>query len=644
VSGKRNLASLVALLAMIFSVWGTKAVSEGELVNGTPQTNFPPASQSSLGPGVRSPAAQTQTTSSPQPSSNTAREQTLVAPPPPGSFVTLSPISQVREESLPPVPVPQANSSRESSEITRVVEALIARENQLIRTLRSYYTPRMEIYIQYLRPEPELGAVPVNDAYFLGRMQFRSDGTIVARSLLPGSSGRARMEPITKFFGSQLQPAAFYFALLMDDWRFNREHYDFEYVRQEFLGSVRCLVFDVHPKPHASYRSGKHSEFGLFEGRIWVEDADHNIVRYNGTFKPAPANHYYFHFDSWRQNVQPGLWLPIYAYSEESGIKYGLGHTLRFRAQIRFWGYGLENPNHQSEMTRIEVDAPNEVKDSAQSGGDDSPLASQREWEEQAENNVLERLQKAGLLAPPGSVDKVLETVVNNLVVTNHLDNLPTVHCRVLLSSTLESLAVGNAVILSRGLIDVLPDEPSLAAMLAHELAHVVLQQTVSLDSSKWAFEDRLMVRDEQLLKFLNFKPSQRDEEAADAKAAQLLQNSPYKDQLGKAGLFLRAMASMAPHAPQLFGAHLGSRLVHGDHVLRLAALMNGAPQLQTRNVDQIAALPLGARVKVDPWNDAVELMKTKPAALLSAREKMPFQITPLFPHLTRLPSDQARR
>jgi hypothetical protein len=621
VSAKKKLAILAAFLAMFFSV------QHAELINGASQGNSPAAPQLSSAPGVRSLAGQSQTTA-PLASSNT-----------------------VRDESLPPEPVPQATSSQASPELTRVVNAVIARENQLI-TLESSYTPRMEIYIQYLRPEPDLGAVPVTDSYFLGRMQFHPDGTLTARSLLPGPRGGARAmasasEPSTKRFGwPHLQPFAFYSALLMVDRRFNREHYDFEYVRQEFLGSVRCLVFDVHPKPHRyhGFLSGNHSEVGLFIGRIWVEDHDYSIMRFNGTFTPAPANLAYFHFDSWRQNVQPGLWLPVYAYSEESGIKYGRNRTVRFRAQIRFWGYGLENPSHQSEMTRIEVDAPDEVKDSAESGSDYSPVASQREWQEQAQNNVLERLQKAGLLAPPGNVDKVLETVVNNLVVTNHLDNSPTVRCRVLLTSTLESLVIGNTVVLSRGLIDVLPDEPSLAAVLAHELAHIVLQNTLSLETSKWAFEDRLMVRDEELLKYLNFQPSEHVEAAADAKALQLLTNSPYKDQLGKAGLFLRAMANMAPHTPQLFGAHLGGRLAQGDHALRVAALLSSAPQLETGNVDQIAALPLGARVKVDAWSDAAELMKTKPTALLSAREKMPFQITPLFPYLTRLPSQRARR
>ena len=46
----------------------------------------------------------------------------------------------------------------------------------------------------------------------------------------------------------------------------------------------------------------------------------------------------------------------------------------------------------------------------------------------------------------------------------------------------------------------------------------------------------------------------------------------------------------------------------------------------------------------IDPWDEAAELMKSKPVGLLSAREKMPFEIAPLFPYRTRLPPEQASR
>jgi len=60
---------------------------------------------------------------------------------------------------------------------------------------------------------------------------------------------------------------------------------------------------------------------------------------------------------------------------------------------------------------------------------------------------------------------------------------------------------------------------------------------------------------------------------------------------------------------------------------------------LETRKTDQVAALPLGARIKLDPWSSRVELVKTKPVALTTFREKMPFEITPFFPYLTRVSS-----
>jgi hypothetical protein len=95
--------------------------------------------------------------------------------------------------------------------------------------------------------------------------------------------------------------------------------------------------------------------------------------------------------------------------------------------------------------------------------GDHHAVEAFRSWERQAEDNVLQRLEVAGLLAPEGPVNKVLETVINNLEVTNNLDIQPPVRARVLLTTPVESFAVGHTIVLSRGFIDVLPDEASLA-------------------------------------------------------------------------------------------------------------------------------------------------------------------------------------
>jgi hypothetical protein len=262
-----------------------------------------------------------------------------------------------------------------------------------------------------------------------------------------------------------------------------------------------------------------------------------------------------------------------------------------------------------------------------------SPLESERRWEKEAEDNVLERLEKAGLLAPPGPVDNVLTTVGNNLIVTNNLNSLPDLRCRVLLTAPLESLTVGHTIVLSRGLIDVLPDEASLAMIMAHEIGHILAGQQMN---TKYAFDDTLVMPDEYLFDSLQFRSNERDELTADKKGVELLKNSPYKDKLGNAGLFLKSLSAEAKNAPSLLGAQLGNRLVPGKHLMRMAELMNTAPELQPRNLGQIAALPLGSRVKIDGWTGQVDLIKSKPVALVAAREKMPFQVVHLYPYLTR--------
>jgi hypothetical protein len=185
----------------------------------------------------------------------------------------------------------------------------------------------------------------------------------------------------------------------------------------------------------------------------------------------------------------------------------------------------------------------------------------------------------------------------------------------------------------SRGLLDVLPDEASLAMVLAHELSHIVLGHRLD---TKLAFNDRMFFPDENTFERLDFTRDSADEEAADQRALSLLAHSPYKDKLSNAGLFLEALQTRAPELKHLIRPHLGNSLA-GGKTIRMSVLLNSAPQLEMSRVDQIAALPLGGRVRLDPWSNRVELVKTKPVALLSAREKMPFEVTPFFPYLTRL-------
>jgi len=425
-------------------------------------------------------------------------------------------------------------------------------------------------------------------------------------------------------------PVGFAQMAVIDSKAFDRAHYDFKFVRREFLGELRCLVFDVSPRP----KTGT----GRFVGRIWVEDQDYNIVRVNGTYSGDNFRGRYLHFDTWRLNLQPGVWLPAYIYSEESDVRMSRTKNTAFKSQTRLWGYSIGRDLSQESFAQIVVDAET-VSDQTAGQQEMSPVAAERAWQRQAEENVLERLQGAGLLAPVGEVEKVLQTVVDNLIITNNLTLEPEVRCRILLTNPLESFTVGHTIIVSRGLLDVLPDEASLAAVLAHELSHLVLGHELD---TKYAFSDRMIFPDDRTLERIAVMRPAEEEQSADKKSLELLLNSPYKDKLGSAGLFMRQLVQSRAAMPKLIRSQIGNSLVIGGVNARLGALMADAPLLEPGKLDQTAALPLGGRVKIDPWSGRVELSKARPVAVLNAREKKPFEVIPIFPYLTRLKTSRA--
>jgi len=504
----------------------------------------------------------------------------------------------------------------------QVVDRVIEREKGLIKMLAPR-TPVVETYLQNLTQDTALGPVPKDDRYFLGRMDL-SDSIDRNDYLKDKDEGMEKhlLGGFTKMFKFQYQPLGFSWMIYADRNDFDRQHYEFRYIRREFLGDVRSLVFDVTPKKDA----GK----GRFLGRIWVEDQDFNIVRLNGTYTHASRNTYYFHMDSWRLNLIPGYWVPTYIYSEEGDFTAGAKNKIAFKAQTRMWGYNLKTGTANDELTQIRVDS---VKDDTPAAQDASPLAAQREWQQQAEDNVLERLERSGLMAPEGELDKVLQTVVNNLQITNNIELPRPVRTRVLITSPLETFSVGNTIVISRGMIDVLPDEASLAAVLSHELAHIVLGHNLG---SQYAFNDRMLFSDEGTYQNLGFKHIPEEETAADKKAVEMLKNSPYAQKLDAAGLFIKVLQTRAPQLAALLQAHLGNSIAENGMVTRLAQLATSAPALDWNKLDQIAALPLGGRVKLNAWDNKVEMVKAQPVAITSARDKMPFEVTPFFPRLTR--------
>jgi hypothetical protein len=508
-------------------------------------------------------------------------------------------------------------------QMVRLIDLASGHERGVLQALQQR-TPVVETYIQDFKPDTQLSAVPTEDHYFLGRVDFgkviednRYQEAGAKKTALKGSV--MFVNGLTKAFKIEYVAQGFVQMLLLDANHFDRQHYDFVFVRREFLGDTRTDLFDVTP------RSG--SGTGRFIGRVWIEDTGGNIVRFSGTYTSNNGHQVYYHFDSWRTNVQPGLWLPTAVYAEEHGPGAVPDQAGFFRAQTWIWGYSLRQPASTSDNATVKIDA---VSDQSESAQDVSPLQASRMWSQQAESNILDRLFQAGLLAAPSSFDKVLEQVTNNLILTNNVSLPEPVHCRVLLTYPLESLTIGNTIVLSKGLIDTLPYESDLAAVLSFQLAHLVLGHKVD---TEFAFPDNLMFADQATIRRVPLHHSDAENQAAAKKAMQLLENSPYKDKLADAGLYYKLLLARSKALPSLMQPQLGDSLFTSpaDDQVWMSSLVAKAPKLDMDSVRQIAALPLGSRVRVDSWNDSVELLNSKPVAVLSPSDKMPLELTPIF-------------
>ncbi|HEV2488069.1 MAG TPA: M48 family metalloprotease [Terracidiphilus sp.] len=519
-------------------------------------------------------------------------------------------------------------------EQSALVDRAVLQEKVLIKDIKMR-TPLVETYIQNTKPDQKLYEVPTDDQYILSRVDFGKaffDKTYEPRSevkhgFFKGSLGA--VTGLTKLLGLEkftYSDAGFMEMMFIDPTGFDQQHYVFSFVRREFLGTVRTWVFDVHPRV---------SGMGRFYGRIWIEDQGSNVVRFNGTYTgpgSEDSSKYYFHFDSWRMNVQPGIWLPVAVYVEETQRTEG-SKSVGLKAQTHFWGYSLKLPTRDSENVSVKVD---DAVDRSNDSQDVGPLQASHMWITQAENNIIDRLVEAGLVAPlenGGYENKVLDQIVVNLVVPNNLAFTDQIHTRVMLTDTIEATTVGNTIILSKGLVDSLPSEEAIASVIAMELAHIAMGHHID---TRYAFNDRLLFPDESSFQRINMYHTDHDNEEAAKTAMQYLQASMYKDRLPNAGLYYAQLVDRSKELKSLNTPKLGDSLLKTDGTPWMGDLARMAPKLNWDDLTQTAALPLGSWLKVDPWDDSVHMLDAKRYAPMNARDKMPFEVTPVFYKLQR--------
>jgi hypothetical protein len=146
----------------------------------------------------------------------------------------------------------------------------------------------------------------------------------------------------------------------------------------------------------------------------------------------------------------------------------------------------------------------------------------------------------------------------------------------------------------------------------------------------QYGFSDVLRLSPTEALRKLSFVDKPEEARKNGEKAAALLKKSPYGDKLANAGLFFSQLESQKPALKQLISARLGNQVYFSSQLLQMA------PALAPASLQQLGALPMGSRIKINAWNDSVSLIETHQMGPLSPREKIPFEITPIDLHLTR--------
>ncbi len=536
-----------------------------------------------------------------------------------------------------------SNGAKPTAAQNALIDKAIVREKEIVKVVRDR-APLVETYIQNMKPDPVLYQVPETDEHFLARVDFSrvingneykdNKGNFGTKKshLINFKNSLTALTGISNSLRLTFHESGFVQMILMDSNNFDRQHYAFTFVRNDFLGNVPTSVFDVSP-------SSPRNDFGRFFGRIWIETGNGNIIRFNGDFAGSILSmKEFYHFDSWRTNVQPNLWLPTSFYVEESDPKSS-SSTLKFKAINYIWGYALKVPDQDAENTSLSVANAQDISNDA---ADFSPLAAQREWVQQAENNVIDRLYQAGLLDAPSEFDKTLEALANNILVYNNIQTTRPIHVRTLLTEPLESLAVGNTIILSKGLIDTtsVPTQDgaqqigNLNALLAFQVAHVILGHRLD---TKYAFNDRLLFPSASVFYRIPMHHTAVDNVEAAKKAMQLLSVKDLADGQKYFGLYLQQLQQRVKALPALNQPMIGDGLVKSDsdNTFWMEAMVPKGIKLDMKDLKQQAAMPLDNFLRHDPWSDQLIKMNTNFEPLLSDRDKMPFEVTPVFMKLT---------
>ncbi|HEV2704653.1 MAG TPA: hypothetical protein VGV59_01935 [Pyrinomonadaceae bacterium] len=112
------------------------------------------------------------------------------------------------------------------------------------------------------------------------------------------------------------------------------DRYNFTYVGKERIDELDLYMFDVAPKVMPDPKKTKER---LFQGRIWVDDQDLQIVKARGKGVPE-GNERFPVFETYREQIDGRYWFPTYAYADDE-LVFKNGAVVHLRVRIKYTDY-----------------------------------------------------------------------------------------------------------------------------------------------------------------------------------------------------------------------------------------------------------------------------------------------------------------
>jgi hypothetical protein len=241
-----------------------------------------------------------------------------------------------------------------------MIRQFTKKESEL-REIWKEYTYTQESKLQVLGPADTIRG----EFYQVSEFVFNDAGARIERILKapPSTLDQAglTMTPEDKNALVNLQP----FALTTEEL----PNYFVSYVGKEKVDELNTYVFDVIPKVMSNKKEldrlrKQKIEGKFFQGKIWVDDQDLQIVKTAGKTVPEFGQRFP-KFETYRENIDDKFWFPTYTYGDDS-LEFENG-SIRVRLVVRYKNYR----RFQSDVRLL--DGTEEVKEEKPASGATSP-------------------------------------------------------------------------------------------------------------------------------------------------------------------------------------------------------------------------------------------------------------------------------